>query len=803
MVIYSHPNKQLLTHLKNVDLLAQEKIKKYELEKIVDQEIIKEVISIICKCHDLGKGTSYFQDYLLCEEKENISFQFKQMKNHGRISAILAYNVTVFYLKKNKLLEEYFWWPYFSYLAVLKHHGNLENINDMLILDDEDISILIKQYAAFYLKEMKEIYCSLGLELNYMPRDEKDFLNIVEAFNSGRAQRKLVKFLKNKSHLQLYVLFCYQYSLLLASDKLDASCQDEKNLQKIKDILNGKISLPDNLVDKYKKDVFSSCSEEKINKIREKIYQNVIGKIEQLNKQQRIYSLNVPTGIGKTLTAFSFAVKLKSNLENKAKIIYVLPFTSIIDQTYEVIKKVLEKFYKKEVGNTYLLKHHHLAEKKYVSEEADVNFNQAELLIETWESEVIVTTFVQFLNSILTNSNRSLKKFFAFSNAIIILDEVQTIPYKYWSAIKEILISLTQQMNCYCIFLTATMPLIFSEKDKEIIELCIDKENIFAQMDRIELNIDKLDNPMNLEEFKEYALAEINKNKKDDFLFVLNTIKSSIELYQFLSKHELGEYYYLSTNIIPKQRMEIIEKIKQKKSVRKIIVSTQMIEAGVDIDVDIVYRDFAPLDSINQTAGRCNRNGKREKKGQVHLIRLINENDNNRAFSSYVYKDTIQLEVTKKLFEQYNKKIPENKFLFLANQYFNLINSKKSENESNLLIENMKAFNFSNVRENFHLIENDCLPENIFVEVDDKALFLWQNYCDLKFIKEPFKKKEEFSKLKKDFFSYVISIPKNILKLHPEIEEVNDIYYLHKEILHTCYDLQTGLKRTIEVSTFF
>ena len=135
-----------------------------------------------------------------------------------------------------------------------------------------------------------------------------------------------------------------------------------------------------------------------------------------------------------------------------------------------------------------------------------------------------------------------------------------------------------------------------------------DKNHYFEQFDRIELNYNP--DPMHIEDFKNHVSRDIEDNGDKDFLIVLNTINSTKELYDHLSSQNFmnTEYYYLSTNIIPKKRLEKIRDIKKDSKNRKIIVSTQLIEAGVDIDVDIVYRDMATLDSINQVAGRCNRN---------------------------------------------------------------------------------------------------------------------------------------------------------------------------------------------------
>ncbi|MDI3548461.1 MAG: CRISPR-associated endonuclease/helicase Cas3 [Halanaerobiales bacterium] len=216
-------------------------------------------------------------------------------------------------------------------------------------------------------------------------------------------------------------------------------------------------------------------------------------------------------------------------------------------------------------------------------------------------------TFVQLLESILTNNNRSIKKFNNICNSIIVLDEVQAIPHKYWLLIKRVFREIADQFNCYFIFVTATMPLIFNEEKGEIKELATDKVEYFMICDRIELDLSNYREEIDLDIFKKIIEADLKTEYPEkSFLFILNTIKSSIEIYNFI-KHDL-EYknvIYLSKNLVTKELTKRIEKIKNADE-PLIVVSTQLVEAGVDIDFDRVYRDFAPLDSINQSCGRCN-----------------------------------------------------------------------------------------------------------------------------------------------------------------------------------------------------
>lgn len=257
--------------------------------------------------------------------------------------------------------------------------------------------------------------------------------------------------------------------------------------------------------------------------------------------------------------------RLKEEKKIKAKIIYSLPFLSIIDQNYDVFEDVFKTVENATPSEDVLLKHHHLADIFYRTQD-DEEFEglKSLFLIEGWNSEIIVTTFVQFFHTIVSNKNRSLRKFHTIANSIVILDEVQSVPHKYWLLLKQIISGFAEYFNTYFIFVTATQPLIFDPENGEITELVKNKDKYFREFDRVKLEINL--NPMNLDEFKEIIESEVKEKPDKDFLFVFNTIKSSLNIYKHLKDLKLknSDYYYLSTNIVPKERLNRIKKIKKK-----------------------------------------------------------------------------------------------------------------------------------------------------------------------------------------------------------------------------------------------
>jgi CRISPR-associated endonuclease/helicase Cas3 len=543
------------------------------------------------------------------------------------------------------------------------------------------------------------------------------------------------------------------------------------------------------LIDKYNQLKGWDNSDDKMGNIRNSIYNDVVSHVESLNLQEKIYSLNVPTGTGKTLASFSLALKLREKIKNQLdfepKIIYSLPFLSVIDQNYSVFEDVFKSVNGITPTTDILLKHHHLTDIFYSTDDDEFKEDKALFMIEGWNSEIIVTTFIQMFHTMISRRNRSLRKFHNLANSIIILDEVQSIPHEYWLLLKELLSAISRYFNTYFIFVTATQPLIFDEQEGEIFELVKNKNHYFEQFDRIELQYNP--NPMHIEDFKNHVSRDIEDNGDKDFLIVLNTINSTRELYEhFLSQNFINtEYYYLSTNIIPKERLEKILGIKKDSKCRKIIISTQLIEAGVDIDVDIVYRDMATLDSINQVAGRCNRNYKSGEKGIVKIVTLT---DDRQEYHRYIYSSFL-IDKTKEVLKGI-KAIPENQFLTLNNQYFKNVKGAQSNDNSKTLLGYLSNLRFETLQKDFHLVENGYEKTGIFIELDTDAKDIWQKYQFIRKMKNPLKRKNEFLSIKKQFYEYVISV--SIDKAKPLLDDDTGIGYVSNDELELWYDKDTG-----------
>lgn len=244
----------------------------------------------------------------------------------------------------------------------------------------------------------------------------------------------------------------------------------------------------------------------------------------------------------------------------------------------------------------------------------------------------------------------------------------------------------------------------------------------------------------------------------------------------------------MSSHVTPYERMERINKLKEKNI--KFAVTTQVIEAGVDIDFDIVYRDFAPLDSIIQAAGRCNRNW--TDKGKVCVINLVDEK---RPFSSYIY-DAVLLNVTKNILQRSNS-YNEADLYELVNEYYSVLQNKLSPDTSDEFIDALSNLRYSDALGNgtaisdFNLIEQDFLKLDVFLEINEEAKKVWEKYSEIKEIKDLNKRREQFDNIRKDFYQFVISIPSKGENIPPII---NGFGYVNFDSLEDYYDSTTGFR---------
>ncbi len=646
----SHPDYPLNDHITNI------------AESFVDENH-----RMAAMFHDLGKLSDKFQKYI----KNPI---LKSNTTHSLESAI------IFLCWKNlELTPENF----AIFISILKHHGNLEDINHF-------VYNRLSEFANSNRFEGKLKDICLKAKLNV----DIDIDDFAELFDNAKFVEKT-----GLKGFNTYFLVKERFSKLIFADKYEAifkSKYENINFDDTDEILKNLLK-------------FIGSKTNKLagirNQARNEILQNFL-----INKEKRIFIIEAPTGLGKTFMALHLALEIVKT-KNKKRIINALPMTSIIDQTHSEYSNAIDS------GN--LLKYHHLAHiKKYsnenFSEESSIN-QKDEYISSSWSyDKVIVTTFNQLFYSIFSNRNRDLIKFWTLRDSVIILDEIQAIPRILLHDIARVLNYLAINFNIDFVLMSATIPEIQRFLTPALTcELLRDSFYSMSFSNRYILKPDyKINNIVKLSE-------EIKSASKEyvSILAVVNTKKRALQLYELLeASFENEDIFLLNTNFIPKHREIIIANITNHlESLKKtIVIATQVIEAGVDLDFEYGFREFAPLSSIIQTAGRINREGKRSHQAYLVITDLL-------GFSPYQKKDLAENEVKAILPDE----LPENKVLGFLKQYFEKVIKKTSPDL--LLSEDLEYLNFETAFKNFNKYFMTTIPsiKPIFVETEEG---LYENY---------------------------------------------------------------------------
>ncbi|WP_171816293.1 CRISPR-associated helicase Cas3' [Thermotoga profunda] len=734
----SHPDRFLVDHLLGTAQRACEKAKKINWEPFgISNEQALKLVELCALCHDFAKASKDFQDYM-ADPKSG------KRTSHAPLSSLISFSA----LQNNGFDLKL---SCFGYFVVRNHHENLKNFE----LIEENIYQLEKQFQT-----IPESF------LNWIKAKTNTHIPDIKTIDEN-IKRQISKLTFNTEfNLKDYILLHTLTSILVSSDHEDAALKDLKI-----DIIP---SLTIELVEQYKKSI---PRDNQLYELRNQFHEEVDRSLQTI--KSRILSMTAPTGIGKTLA--NIKVALSKATENST-IVYALPFINIIDQTIETLHRILEKT---EYDATTILPYHHLADYEYKNKDYEQHSVQR-ILVENWYAQVIVTTFVSLFESLLTN--RKVPFFYKLLNSVIILDEVQSIPHKYWEPIAQILNELTQ-FGTTIILSTATQPMILNNTENIV------KRNYSEKINRTKVYFH---GEVEYAEFLNVVeqIAKETLMHKKTLLVVLNTIRESKELFKYLyEKIPDDNLFYLSSNVIPKQRMERIRKLKQIKGQPVICISTQVIEAGVDISFDKVIRDEGPLDSIIQVSGRCNR-AFESHLGEVHIYRIFEQKENiKRSFSSYIY-DSFLLNITREVTRE-KQSCEEKEFPHLIREYFEKIKKRGNTDQDNLL-ELISPLQFEEIGSRFHLIDRKYQVAAIFVEYDDYAVSLREKLNQVMKNQsiEKFEKLAQIKKLLRQMAMYMIDVP--ILKedLTGALMVENGFLIITKDNLKYWYNDQTGFERS-------
>ena len=576
--------------------------------------LIGELLGLL---HDLGKYSKAFQDYIRsalgmvnCDEDDYVDANAQRGKiDHSSAGAQFLWHA----LSEKGALE--FRLAQILSLCIASHHSGLI---DCLNVDGEDnfTRRMNKEAQKTHLDEVGKIADPEILkrvnEILNSPELISELKIIVSRIFAKNPERYRDR--RRNGQLQMGFVVRFLFSCLIDADRIDTADFEHKRVQQYR--LNGNYAGWPVLIERLEGKLAAMLPTRSIDYLRRDISQHCL---DAAARDGGIYTLTVPTGGGKTLASLRFALH-HANKRKLDRIIYVIPFTSIIEQNAQVVRDILEPSDAPEDQGRVVLEHHS-------SVTPEQQTWREKILCENWDAPVVYTTMVQLLETLFGAGTRGARRMHQLANAVIIFDEVQTLPIKCTHLFNNAINFLAEQCNSTVVLCTATQPLLHevsSEKGAIRLapqhEIMPDVHKLFADLKRVDVRDQRKSGGWDTAEVAQLALDEVKR--AGSCLVIVNTKSAAQTIFeQCVTQLDSDETFHLSTDMCPAHRKDELSKVRSRLAdgLPTLCVSTQLIEAGVDVDFCVVIRSLAGLDSIAQAAGRCNRNGRTEP-GVVHIV---------------------------------------------------------------------------------------------------------------------------------------------------------------------------------------
>lgn len=558
---------QKILKSKNIETILDNLFKKIDSENL---ELLKEIFVNTIYLHDIGKTNPYFQAKKMGNEHFKKYQQDTNSSDHSALSSNLFiehYLKTINEIKDKTIKEKFKFFLYaFSYHQA-KHHGNLASFEE-------------------YKKDKKE---------------SKFYWDYLDRFQIP--------------HFEFYILNKLLFSLLISSDYY-ATTEYMATL-KIEDF--GLFTACDKERLKIKFDDFRSqfTNQKGINALRDEMFREAECNLLQ-NLDKNIFYLEAPTGSGKTITSINLALNLLKENDSLNKLFYIFPFNTLVEQTKNVFDEIFKDGLKIEVINSITP----ITINKEKQEDEESKYQKSYINRLFFHSPAIITTHVSLFNILFGTSKEDNFPLWQLANSVIILDEIQNYNNHLWWYMVEFFDKYASLLNIKIIVMSATLPkldyLLGEGKKDSFVELIANKEyffqnELFKNRVRIDFSLIDFDEKMNIEKLAKILYSQ-PKDKKILFEFIKK--QSAREFYNAI-KDKFDNVYELSGDDNKAYRQHIINK---SKSEMLIIVATQVIEAGVDIDMDIGFKDISTIDSEEQFMGRINRSCQHE--GRVYFFNM-------------------------------------------------------------------------------------------------------------------------------------------------------------------------------------
>lgn len=598
----------LADHLLNVS--------KYSLgfSKKIRLEVAGELIGLL---HDLGKYSEDFRCYIhsalgLLNPDEDDYVDSRALKgkvDHSSAGAQFIWQTLSKRGERESLIGQ------LLALCIASHHSGLIDC-----LDPEGSDIFGKRMKKPEEKtHLEEVQSCADAEILARARVLLDSPELIAETKNLLTALKLKERNSRPLFQQVGLAVRFLFSCLIDADRIDTANFEQKKVAANRP--QGDYVPWPVLIERLEEALAEFAPRHPIDHLRQKISAECK---DAAARSAGIYTLTVPTGGGKTLASLRFAL-LHAEQRKLDRIIYVIPFTSIIDQNAKVVRDILEPDdFPQDRGKVVLEHHSSITPEKQTWRE--------KMLCENWDAPVVYTTMVQLLETLFGSGTRGARRMHQLANAVVIFDEIQTLPIRCVHLFNNAINFLSEQCNSTVVLCTATQPLLHKVAvDQGAIrlaeghEIVSDVRKLFADLKRVVVLDERRPTGWSFAEIADLARAEVER--VESCLVIVNTKDAARQI--FLASQKLVDaegLFHLSTDMCPMHRKSELAKIKSRleSGLPTLCVSTQLIEAGVDVDFGAVIRSMAGLDSIAQAAGRCNRNGK-SAQGSVHLVNPSDE----------------------------------------------------------------------------------------------------------------------------------------------------------------------------------
>ncbi len=604
--------------------------------------------------------------------------------------------------------------------------------------------------------------------------DVKGFETVVEEFlsDNGISESKFkninIPLFNNESKSRREMLTRYLFSALTDGDWLSTEAHFEPETHSLRPASELRI---DEMIKMLQTAFSLKSSDGEINALRNEAR---IETLEHSDEPCGFFSLSLPTGLGKTLTSMAWALK-HARANRLKRIIVVLPYVNIIDQTAAIFKEIF--------GDNSVLEHHsgyneeHSSEssKEYKPPEARMK----ELACENWDYPLIVTTTVQFFESLFSNKPSKCRKVHNIANSVVIFDEVQTLPKHLILPTLQMLKDAHAVMKTSFLFCTATQPAFEKRQGFDGIDgitpLIASPAALYEKTRRVRYSFMNDLEPIGPEELFQEVLS-----RDASSLVIFNTKKAAADFFESASSSQnWHESYHLSTAMCPSHRKEVIKQIIEGLSYGRklLVVSTQLIEAGVDLDFPFVFRAAAPLESIIQSAGRCNREGKLGPDGgETCIFRLADSGMPDKTYSACAGHAVEMLKMCPEKVYHYN----------MFNEYYRQIINLYVDPDKKGIREAREKFNFETVNDLYRIIENTTVGLYVYCFNDESSALLDSLKYKKHLSRDDFRKMQMFTvQVYRDFINkngqFCTSDPRGFIVWYGKYDRKTGIMSQNKE----------------------